>query len=86
MVVVAKLQLVKSLLSELLTPVQLPPILYSDNLGAIYLFANRVFHSHMKHLEIDYHFIHDLVQTYELRVVHVFVDDQLDDTLPKPLS
>ena len=72
---VAKLQWVKSLLSELLAPMQLPPTLFSDNLGATYLSANSAFHSRMKHLTIDYHFVRDLVQSSELCVVHIFVGD-----------
>ena len=56
-----ELQWVKLLLSKLLAPVQLPSTLFSDNLGATYLSANPVFHSHMKHLTIDYHFVCDLV-------------------------
>ena len=51
----------KSLLSKLLAPVQLPPTLFSDNLSATYLSANPVFHSRMKYLAIDYHFVRDLV-------------------------
>ena len=76
----------KSLLSELLAPMRLTPILFSDNLGATYLSTNLVFHSRMKHLTIDYHFIRDLVQSFELCVVHVSIDDQLTDALIKSQS
>ena len=64
---------------------QLSPTLFSDNLDATYLFANVVFHSRMKHLAIDYHFVRDLVQLYEFYVVHISADDQLADVLIKPL-
>ena len=74
-VVAAELQWVKSLLSKLLTLVRLQPTLFLDNLGATYLFANPVFHSRMKHLAIDYHFVRDLVQLSKLRVVLVFIGD-----------
>ena len=86
MAAAAKLQWVKSLLSELLALVRLPPTLFSDNLGATYLSANPVFHSRMKHLVIDYYFVHDLVQLSELHVVHVSLSDQLVDALIKSLS
>ena len=66
---------VKSLFSKLLAPMQLSPILFSDNFGATYLSANLVFHFRMKHLAIDYHFVCDLVQWFELRVVHVSAGD-----------
>ena len=85
-VAAAELKLVKSLLSKLLTPMQLLPTLFSDNLGATYLSTNLVVPSRMKHLAIDYHFVRDLVQSSELRVVHVSTCDQLADALTKPLS
>ena len=60
--------------------------MFSDNLGATYISANLVFHSRMKHLMIDYHFVRDLVQLSELRVVHVSTGDQFDDALTKSIS
>ena len=81
----AELQWVKSLMSELLAPVQLSSTLFSDNLSVTYLFANPVFHSRMKHLTIDHHLVRDLVKLSELRVVHVFAGDQLVDALTKLL-
>ena len=72
---VAELQWVKLLLSELLALVSLPLALFSDNLGVPYLFANPIFHSSMKHLAIDYHFVRDLVRSSELLIVHVSVGD-----------
>ena len=72
MVVTAELQWVKSLMSELLIPVQsLPTLKQLISLGATYLSVNPAFHSLMKQLMIDYHFVCDLVQSSELRVVHV---------------
>ena len=51
-----------------------------------YLSINLVFHSRMKHLVIDYHFVRDLVQSFELRVVYASAGDQLVDALTKHLS
>ena len=81
MVARVELQWVKSLLSNLLAQVQVPPTLFSNNLGATYLSSNQVFHSRMKHLMIDYHFVHDVVQLSELRVVHVSSNNHLADLL-----
>ena len=72
--------------SKLLAPMQLPPTLFSNNLGVTYLFANHVFRSCMKHLTIDYHFVRDLVHLFKLCVVHVSAGDQLADALIKSLS
>ena len=60
--------------------------MFSNNLGATYLSANPVFHSCMKHLAIDCHFVRDLVQSSELCVAHVSIGDQLADALTKSLS
>ena len=76
----------KSLLSELLVPMQSPPTMFSNNLGATYLSTNPVFYSRMKHLAIGYHFVRDLVQSSELRVAHVSIGDQLANALTKSFS
>ena len=44
-----------------------------------------MFHSRMKHLVIDYHFIHDLILSLALPVVHVPCGDKLADALTKSL-
>ena len=74
-----------SLLSELGVMLPTQPVVYCDNIGATYLSANPVFHSRMKHLAIDYHFVRNQVQSGALRVVHVSTNDQLADALTKPL-
>ncbi|KAL9287499.1 putative RNA-directed DNA polymerase [Arabidopsis thaliana] len=75
-----------SLLTELGVPLLITPVIYCDNVGATYLSANPVFHSRMKHIALDYHFIRDNVQAGILRVAHVSTKDQLADSLTKPLS
>jgi hypothetical protein len=40
----------------------------------------------MKHIQVDLHFVHDLVQMGTLQVRHVRTQDQLADLLTKPLS
>lgn len=81
----AELTWVCSLLTEL--HIQLPqsPVIYCDNVGATQLCSNPVFHSRMKHVAIDFHFIRNQVQTGALRVAHVSSTDQLADALTKAL-
>ncbi|RVW70497.1 Retrovirus-related Pol polyprotein from transposon RE2 [Vitis vinifera] len=81
----AELNWVSSLLCDL--GIQLPtcPVIYCDNVGATQVCSNPVFHSRMKHVAIDFHFIRDQVQKGILRVAHVSSTDQLADLLTKSL-
>jgi hypothetical protein len=60
--------------------------LWCDNLGATYLFANPVFHARMKHIEVDFHFVHERVAQKRLEIQFISSKDQLPDGLTKPLS
>ena len=75
-----------SLFTEIKFPLPQPPLLLCDNLGATNLSFNPVQHSRMKHIQIDLHFVRDLVQKNSLTVRHVHKNDQLADLLTKPLS
>jgi len=81
-----ELLLVTELLKELGHSIVKMPILFSDNIRAIYLCANPVFHARTKHLVIDYHFAHDLVVFKKLQVSHVSISHQLVDQPIKLLS
>ncbi|GKD85325.1 retrovirus-related pol polyprotein from transposon TNT 1-94, partial [Tanacetum coccineum] len=76
----------KNLLQELGLSTSQTPTLYCDNTGATYLYANPVYHSRMKHVALDYHFVREQVSAGPLRVLHVSSQDQLADMLTKPLS
>ena len=52
---------VQNLLYELHAQSPSIPTIYHDNVGATYVCANPVFHSRMKHIAIDFHFVHDQV-------------------------
>lgn len=51
-----------NVLSELHIKLPKAPVIYCDNVGTTYLSANPVFHSRMKHLALDYHYIRCQVQ------------------------
>ena len=76
---------IQSLLQELAISPTSTPTIYCDNVGTTYLCANPVFHSRMKHIAIDFHFVREKVQNGSLRVSHVSSNDQLADALTKPL-
>ena len=58
----AELVWLQSLLSELYIYYTHPATLWCDNIGAIYLSSNPVFHARMKHIELDFHFVRELVK------------------------
>ncbi|KAJ9562298.1 hypothetical protein OSB04_007458 [Centaurea solstitialis] len=82
----AELAWVENLLKELGISIPRSPLLYCDNTGATYLCANPVYHSRMKHVALDYHFVREKVAAGTLRVHHINTKDQLADALTKPLS
>ena len=43
-------------------------VILCDNLSATYLAVNPVLHSRTKHVEIDFHFVHDRVLQWSLIV------------------
>ncbi|KAM2558058.1 hypothetical protein TB2_015106 [Malus domestica] len=64
------------------------PQIWCDNVSAIALASNPVFHARTKHVEIDYHYIRELVLAKLLTVKFVCSADQLADihtkSLPRP--
>lgn len=81
----AEMKLVCSLLTELGITLKHPPVVFCDNVGATYLSANPVFHSRMKHLARDFHFVRENFRSRALRVTHVSTKDQLANAVTKPL-
>ncbi|GKB02858.1 mutator type transposase [Tanacetum coccineum] len=61
----------RNLLRELHTSLSSATLVYCDNVSAFYLSSNPVQHQRTKHIEIDIHFVWDLVAAGEVRVLHV---------------
>nr|GEX71717.1 ribonuclease H-like domain-containing protein [Tanacetum cinerariifolium] len=61
----------RNLLRELHTPLSSATIVYCDNVSVVYLSSNPVQHQRTKHIEIDIHFVQDLVATGQVRVLYV---------------
>ena len=53
----AELCWVHSLLHELGVALSSSPVIYCDNIGGTQLSSNPIFHSRMKHVAVDYHFV-----------------------------
>ncbi|GJU98814.1 ribonuclease H-like domain-containing protein, partial [Tanacetum coccineum] len=60
-----------NLLRELHTPLTSTKLVYCDNVSPVYLSSNSVQHQRTKHIEIDIHFVRDLVAAGQVRVLHV---------------
>lgn len=82
----AELIWMQYLLRELHITCSSPPILLCDNMGATFLAANPMFHARTKHVEIDYHFIRERVQSKELVINFVSSKDQIADVFTKPVT
>ena len=59
------------ILKDLRIPLSSPPTLYCDNLSALYMTINPVFHARSKHIELDYHFVRERVALGLLVTKHV---------------
>ncbi|GJR39890.1 ribonuclease H-like domain-containing protein [Tanacetum coccineum] len=76
---------IRNLLRELHTSLSSATIVYCDNVSDVYLSSNPVQHQYTKHIDIDIHFVRDLVATGQVRVLHVPSRFQYADIFTKGL-
>ncbi|GJV00189.1 ribonuclease H-like domain-containing protein [Tanacetum coccineum] len=69
--VVAETAWICNLLRELHSPLLIATLVYCDNVSAVYMLANPIQHQCTKHIEIDIHFVRDMVKAGHVRVLHV---------------
>ncbi|GJR69268.1 ribonuclease H-like domain-containing protein [Tanacetum coccineum] len=74
-----------NLLCELHSPLSTATLVYCDNVSVVYMSANPVQHQRTKHIEIDIHFIRDIVTHGQVRVLHVPSRYQYADIFTKGL-
>ena len=60
--------------------------LYTDNQSALALAKDPLYHSRTKHIDIQYHFIRERVQTEQINLQFAPTDDQLADALTKSVD
>ncbi|GJS36056.1 ribonuclease H-like domain-containing protein [Tanacetum coccineum] len=73
------------LLTLLHSPLSTATLVYCDNVSAVYMSANPVQHQRTKHIEIDIHFVRDMVTAGQVRVLHVPSRFQYADIFTKGL-
>nr|GEX76307.1 ribonuclease H-like domain-containing protein [Tanacetum cinerariifolium] len=83
--VVAETAWIRNLLRELHNPMFTPTLVYCDNVSAVYMSTNHVQHQCTKHIEIDIHFVRDMVARGQVRVLHVPSHYQYVDIFTKGL-
>jgi hypothetical protein len=74
------------LLGDLLGSPPLVANLLVDNMSAIQLCKNPVFHDRSKHIEVRYHFIRGCIEDGTITVEFIGTEDQLADILTKALG
>lgn len=67
---VPELNWIHSLLSELGFQLKEVPRVFCDNLSATYMRVNSMFSTRMKHLALDYFFVHEKMNKNQLEVQH----------------
>ena len=77
---------IKSLLVELRFGVELSMSTHCDNQAAIFITNNPTFHQHTKHIEVDCHYVKDLVMKGVISTSYTQSSEQLADIFTKGLS
>ena len=61
-------------------------IVHVDNQGVIVLARNPVFHNHLKHIDIQYHYMWELVKSGNIELEYLPTKEMLANLLMKPLA
>jgi hypothetical protein len=77
---------IRMLLKEIQVYLAAPPVLWCDNISALALASNPVFHARTKHIEVDYHFVREKVLNRDILLKFISTQDQVADLFTKGLS
>ena len=59
---------------------------YCDSMSAIYLAKNQVYHARTKHIDVRFHFVHDVLDDGDVILEKVHTNDNPADMLTKVVS
>jgi hypothetical protein len=82
----SELYWLRMLFQELQVPFPVPPQIWCNNMGAIVLASNPIYHARTKHVEVDYHFIREKVLYRDITISHLSTHDQCLDIFTKGLT
>ncbi|GKC12866.1 ribonuclease H-like domain-containing protein, partial [Tanacetum coccineum] len=74
-----------NVLRELHSSLSTATLVYCDYVSAVYMSVNPVQHQRTKHIEIDIHFVREMVTVGQVRVLHVSSRFQYADIFTKGL-
>jgi hypothetical protein len=83
---VTEMYWLRMLFKELHIPLLSTPCLWVDNIGALALSSNPVYHARTKHIEVDYHFIREKIFNKDIVARYISTHEQPSDIFTKGLS
>ena len=72
-------------LGEILRPLTKTMLLYCNNQSAIAMAKNDQYHAHTKHIDIRYHFIHEMVTRNIVKIHYCPTNQMIADIFTKAL-
>lgn len=82
---VAEIVWLVRLLAELSVPSVAPVVVFCDNTSAIHIAVNPMFHERTKHIEVDCHFVRDVLRDGLISLRGISSGSQVADVLTKSL-
>jgi hypothetical protein len=74
------------LFKDIKIPLFIVPTIWCDNVGALALASNPIYHARTKHIEVDYHFVQEKVINYDIAIKFISTANQIADVFTKGLS
>jgi len=85
-VVACEVVWLQKLLSDLGQSMDVPIVIYCDNISSILLANNSIYHVRTKHIEVHYHFIREKILAKEIDLIHVSTKNQVANIFTKALG